>query len=267
MTTLRFFIVLFVSCVAVKTAAHDFWLEPSTFHPANDRPVAIRLMVGDHGRGEPVRRNNRRIDRFIVRDADGEKGVAGRHGSDPAGYLDAISGDAMVGYQTEPLRHGDLSAERFESYLREEGLEPIIALRAAAGSSLERGREIYSRSAKAWLTSSKRGARFDVPLGFRFEIVPLNDPAMAERFEAQLLFAGKPVEGVLVRAIGLGTGKTIAGRSDAEGRVALELEGDGPWMVKAVHMFAAPKSAGADWESIWASLTFHRERATAGLAR
>jgi hypothetical protein len=28
------------------------------------------------------------------------------------------------------------------------------------------------------------------------------------------------------------------------------------WMIKAVHMVPAPAGTGADWESVWASLTF-----------
>lgn len=256
--TLRFVTLVFLGCAAVKTAAHDFWLEPSTFRPADSRAVAIRLMVGDHGRGEPVKRNNGRIDRFVVRDADGEKDVPGRQGSDPAGYLDAVSGTAMIGYQTTPMRHGEMSAERFEAYLREEGLERIIGLRAAAGNSRKSGRELYSRSAKAWLSASLHGARFDVPFGFRFEIVPLNDPATAEVFEAQVLFKGKPVEGVLVQAIDRSNGTLIGRRSNSEGRVQVGLTGDGPWIVKAVHMVAASDGAVADWESIWATLTFER---------
>ena len=258
MTTLRFVTLVFFSCVAVKTAAHDFWLEPSAFRPADAGAVAIRLMVGDHGRGEPVRRNNARIERFVVRDADGERNVPGRQGSDPAGYLDAISGSAMVGYRTTPVRHDDMSAVRFESYLREEGLERIIALRAAAGSARKSGRELYSRSAKAWLSASREGARFDVPFGFRFEIVPLNDPATAENLEARVLFEGKPVEGVLVQAIDQSSGTLNSRRSNSDGRAQVELTGDGPWIVKAVHMVAASDGAGAEWERIWATLTFGR---------
>jgi hypothetical protein len=30
----------------------------------------------------------------------------------------------------------------------------------------------------------------------------------------------------------------------------------GAWLVKTVHMVPAPTDTGADWESLWASLTF-----------
>ena len=43
---------------------------------------------------------------------------------------------------------------------------------------------------------------------------------------------------------------------DAKGNVTLRLARSGLWLVKAVHMAAAPPDAGVDWESWWASLTF-----------
>src|SRR5687768_4424855 len=124
-------LLLLLSCVAVKTAAHDFWLEPSTFRPTAGTPVAVRLMVGDHGNGEPVKRNNARLASFVISDAGGPRAVTGANGTDPAGHIDDISGSALIGYRTRPLRHSDMSADRFESYLREEGLEEIIQRRAA----------------------------------------------------------------------------------------------------------------------------------------
>ena len=35
-----------------------------------------------------------------------------------------------------------------------------------------------------------------------------------------------------------------------------DLTPPGVWLVKAVHMVPAPAASGADWESLWASLTF-----------
>jgi hypothetical protein len=40
------------------------------------------------------------------------------------------------------------------------------------------------------------------------------------------------------------------------GRASLVLDRPGLWLVKAVHMVPAPEGSGAEWESLWASLTF-----------
>src|SRR5687768_16181171 len=99
------FTILLLAAAAFPAADHDFWIEPSSFRTADGAPVAIQLMVGDHGKGEPVKRNNPRIERFVVRDSEGERAVTGAHGGDPAGYIDGISGNAMVGYRGRPVRH------------------------------------------------------------------------------------------------------------------------------------------------------------------
>jgi len=50
----------------------------------------------------------------------------------------------------------------------------------------------------------------------------------------------------------------VSARSDASGRVTLSLPRSGVWLVKSVQMIAAPAGSNADWESLWASLTFER---------
>jgi len=69
-----------------------------------------------------------------------------------------------------------------------------------------------------------------------------------------LLFRGKPLAGVLVVAIN--PNETVQARTDAKGLVKLRLGRSGFWLIKAVHMDAAPPDAGVDWESWWASVTF-----------
>ena len=68
----------------------------------------------------------------------------------------------------------------------------------------------------------------------------------------------KPLEGVLVIAFTNDRPETkLEARTDASGRVRLELPHSGIWLIKAVHMIRAPPSTTeADWESFWASLTF-----------
>ena len=73
----------------------------------------------------------------------------------------------------------------------------------------------------------------------------------------RILYEGKPLAGALVKAIALeDPDNTLSARSDAQGRVAFVLVRKGVWLVKAVHMAPAPPETGADWESLWASLTF-----------
>jgi uncharacterized GH25 family protein len=71
------------------------------------------------------------------------------------------------------------------------------------------------------------------------------------------LWQGRPLEGALVVAINRASPQEkLAARSDREGRVRFQLRAGGMWLVKAVHMVAAPAGSDADWSCYWASLTF-----------
>lgn len=254
---LRAAMVISYCLVVLPAAAHDFWLAPSSFRPGSEtEAVSIRLMVGDGFDGEPVGRNEPRIERFVVRDASGERSVEGRQGADPAGTV-AVTGPAIVGYRSRPIRHADMPAAKFESYLREEGLQSVIEQRARAGQTSKPGREIYSRSAKTILAGAGP-SRHHERLGFRLEIVPENDPTTATELRLRVWFENDPVEGLLISALRAGGGRRASARTDRDGRVSLPIGGNGVWLIKSVHMVAAPPGSGADWESIWATLTFER---------
>lgn len=159
-----------------------------------------------------------------------------------------------------------LEADAFESYLRDEGLEAIVARRAASGESAAPGLEIFSRNAKALLTATgggdpARDARLlRRPVGLDLELVPESDPrrsSASRPLTLRLLFHGKPLAGALVKAFPRdGNERRVAGRTGADGRVRLTLAEPGVWLVNAVHMVDAPAASGVRWESLWSSLTF-----------
>jgi len=91
--------------------------------------------------------------------------------------------------------------------------------------------------------------------------LPLADPhrkAAGERLGFQLLFDGKPLPGVLVKAWHRLEDQTltIRARTNGEGRVNFALPHAGAWMVGAVHMIPAENTTEADWDSFWSNLTF-----------
>lgn len=229
--------VLAVVLLALPAWAHDFWIEPSTFRPAAGEAVSLQLRVGEHFEGEPVAIHPARIERFLARSASGERAI------DRGGTVVFDGNDVVVGYRSKPS-YVELPAETFERYLREEGLDSIIALRAERGDSSRPAREIFSRCAKTLL-----GGR-DRQLGLRLEIV------RRSRGELAVTFDGKPLTNALVVAMRRGAAHTpFRARTDTEGRVSFPPLGSGVWLVKTVHMIPAV-TADADWESIWASTTF-----------
>ncbi len=253
---------------ARAAAAHDFWLEPASFRPAPGERVAVHLRVGDAFPGEPVPRMPARIERFALVGEAGEREVVGLGGSDPAGLAVAAGpGLHSIVYDSNHARI-TLDGESFERHLAEQGLERVSALRRERGQSAAAATEIFSRCAKALLAVA--GADGSVPagghdrrLGLPLELVPEADPyALRDggRLPVALLFHGEPVAGAWVEARSKERTLRVSGRTDAAGRVTFELPGGGFWLVKAVHMAAAPAGSGADWESWWASLTFEIAR-------
>ena len=72
-----------------------------------------------------------------------------------------------------------------------------------------------------------------------------------------LLRDGTPIAGVLVTAFAKSAPKMVQRvRTDKDGRVLIELNASGPWLINAVHMTEPPAFARVDWVSIWASLVF-----------
>jgi uncharacterized GH25 family protein len=252
--------------VVATVGAHDFWIEASNFNPSAGESVSLYLRVGERFVGEAVPRNDSRIEKFFVAAPSGERPVVGRHGMDPAGLLrPEAPGTWIVGYRSRPSRV-ELGAAEFEKYLTEEGLDRIIDERSKRGESRVPGREMFSRSVKTLLrVGSGDASGFDRVLGMALELVPERDPwnAPGPELPVRLLAHGKPLEGVLIvvlkRPGADGSPVQVARtRSDRDGRVTIPT-GEGVWLIKAVHMTRA-ESAGAEWESIWTSLTFQVSR-------
>lgn len=227
--------------------AHDMWIEPATFWPAAGQPVGVKLRVGQEMLGDPIPRSARLIREFVVVDAAGRRTVMGREGSDPAGYV--RGGEAVIGYWSHPSVV-ELEADKFNLYLKEEGLESVLAERERRKQSGMQVREQFSRCAKSLMAGAG-----DQLLGFPLELLAERNPHAlgGAALPVRLTYENRPLAGALVVAMNRQRpAEKLTARTDQEGRVRLPLHGDGVWLVKAVHM----TPAGEEWASYWASLTF-----------
>jgi uncharacterized GH25 family protein len=241
--------------------AHDMWIEPSTFSPRTGEIVTVRLLVGQELLGDPLPRSSALIKEFVIEDASGRKPVIGREGANPAGFLRvAEPGLMVVGYRSNPSLV-EQTAEKFNQYLKEEGLESVAAIRARRNESNAAVRELFARCAKS-LVLSGEPAQGDRALGFTLELVAERSPygiAAGEELPLRLTYESKALAGALVVAINkVNPLEKVSARTGADGRVRLRLRSGGMWMVKAVHMIPAPAGSNAEWMSYWASLTFGR---------
>ena len=245
---------------AAVSPAHDFWIEPGTFSPTQPQ-VTISLRVGDTFPGEPFPRDPTHVERFVVVGPRGEGAVAGRPGWDPAGYAPlAGSGVHVVGYLSA-RQSIVLESAAFDAYVAKEALEHVVTARAAVSTPEAPVRELFSRCAKTlvWFGEPHAGGG-DVVLGFPLELVAETNPyatAPGEAIVVRLLYRGRPLAGAKISARSPTDPEAVlAERTDRDGRVVFRLPRGGFWLLRAIYMLPSSAESGADWESLWASLTF-----------
>ena len=254
-------VILTAALLSTTLLAHDMWIEPVSFFPQTGQLVGIKLRVGQEVIGDPIPRSTALINQFIVVDAEGRKQVVGRDGSDPAGYIRATSpGLNVVGYLSN-ASSVELAPEKFSAYLKEEGLDSILALRAKNKQTNLKVNEQFFRCAKSLvLLGPPAQGQADKTLGFTLELVAERNPYLlriGEEIPLRLTYENRPLPGALVVAMNrLNPDDKQTGRTDKDGRVRLKLASGGMWMIKAVHMIPAAANSGADYASYWASLTF-----------
>jgi len=253
-----------VAAIALSGAslfAHDMWIDPTTFAPGAGQIVGVRLRVGQDLLGDPLPRDPALIDQFVVEDEGGRKPLVGRDGADPAGFLRvATPGLLVIGYRSNPSAV-ELTAEKFNQYLKEEGLDAVAAQRAHRNETGAKAREIFSRCAKSLvLSGSASEKQRDRSLGFPLELVAEQNPyaiRAGQDLPVRLTYESRPLAGALVVAMNrLNPSEKLTARTDTDGRVRFRLRPGGMWLIKAVHMVPAPAGTKADWASFWASLTF-----------
>jgi uncharacterized GH25 family protein len=258
-----------VALFSVRLCAHDLWIEPTTFAPKNGEVVGLRFRLGQDLLGDPLPRDPRLIKQFVVEDATGRKPVIGREGGDPAGFVRAGSpGVLVVGYHSNASAV-ELPADKFNQYLKEEGLDAIAALRVSRNQAGTASRELFSRYAKTLIMSGPTSdTQGDRRLGFPFEIVAERNPYALradQDLPVRVTFEDRPLTGVLVVAMNrLNPSEKQSARTDKDGRVRFRLRSEGMWLIKAVHMIPATAGNDADWMSFWASLTFGRTAGVSG---
>jgi hypothetical protein len=238
-------------------SAHDFWLEPASYTPQPGQILSVRLRVGQDLLGDPVPRDSSLVKQFVVEDGSGRRSLVGRDGSDPAGYLRVDQQGLMVfGYASNPSTL-DMPADKFNQYLKDEGLDAILALRARRNQMQTPSHELFSRCAKSLvLSGTPKAMQGDRALGFTLELLAERNPYLlrpGDELPLRLEYQGKPLPGALVIAMNrIDPQQKLSARTDAQGSVRFRLPRSGMWLVESVHMIPS----ASNWESFWASLTF-----------
>jgi len=247
--------------------AHEFWVQPSQFLIAPSTALSLALQVGDGVTRQLSPIPLARITRFHAIGPSGDPidmraSLAATARSDAV--LDA-PGTYVLTLETDNRAISRQSAERFNAYLEMEGLTQALEYRRRTHQMHVDGFERYSRAAKSIVLVGSSGlqsqAHVTKPSGLPLEIVPLINPysePRLTRFPFRILYEGHVLPGALVKLMSLDQDLATvdARRSDSMGVATFEMPRSGSWLVSVVWTKPLMNSADADFETIFASLTF-----------
>lgn len=237
--------------------AHDLYLMPAQTRVPVGEPAVIAAHVGDSFPASESPLDPTRIVNASAFTSFRIFGMATWGTTAPI----TTPGSHVIGIGTKP-RLLELEAAKWEAYLKDEGLDSILAWRKQNGQSAKQGREMYSKFAKTLIVVGGQASDgYKAVAGFPIEFVLEADPATLKpgaTLPVQVLWKGKPAPGLQVELAAAPTkgGTKIAGRTDAEGRLQVKLGQAGRYRVHTVAMERSTNPAEADWESVWASFTF-----------
>ena len=249
---------------ALNILAHEYWIEPGTFFPSPGEKTPLHLYVGD---GIDKEREERVYQRemttmfqlFGISKVWNLKTTA-IEGATPVQMFSAEKAGNYLVAMERKWAYIKLEPEKFEDYLREDGMDYIIGERAALGESEKIGRERYSRFLKSLLQAgATRDATFKKRLGQKLEIIPMENPYsknVGDSLTLQVFFDGKPLADRTVFAENREskTQKMVTGKN---GEFTVKLEKSGLWLARLVIMQRCKAECGeADWESFWGAFSF-----------
>lgn len=219
----------------------------STSENSIDRPRIVDLSLVTPG-------GRRRLDTTQV-SADGPRTAIRIHTESAGTYL--------AGMSLKPSEIS-LSGKQFNDYLKEEGLESVLAARRTAGELARPAKERYAKHVKiVFQAGPARSGGWSTVLGYPVEIVPLENPyelRPGDTLRVRLLAQGAALPAGQEVLAGGRTGRGMRRPvqhlfTGADGTAAVVLGPEGTWYVKFIRMTRATEP-GLDYVSQWATLTF-----------
>jgi len=264
MKTKLFFSVVLTGVFISNIFAHEYWFEPDNFLPKVKEKTAIHLFVGDglsKDREERVYQPDK-TPMFQLFSASKSLDLKTNSVADQSpiyNFSAEKSGNYLLAMERN-WSYITLEPQKFEDYLREDGIEYISAERAKLGETGKPGRERYSRFLKSLLqVGGKNDNTFKKRLGLKLEIVPLENPyakKVGDNLGFQIFFDGKPLADRTVFASNKETEKQKF-KTDKNGKISMKIEKNGLWLVHMVVMQRCKTECGeADWESFWGAFSF-----------
>ena len=257
---------IFIFAVAAAALAHEFWLQPQQFIFNKGETASIRFNAGENFTGENWTGNKSRVQTLIHYLPSGKR-------ADVSALLSDNKGDSLQLPLQEEGTHMvvfnsvnsfiNLEPEKFNEYLKEDGLNNAAKYRKQHNEENINGKEYYQRSVKTLLQvgnikTNKILEKTVLPL----DIVPSKNIYAATdktKMKFTVFFKQEPLPNTSVRVWRNYPGQALITKkftTNRKGQITADISLPGQWMVSCVHMERNTADTTADWQSYWASVTF-----------
>jgi hypothetical protein len=263
--------LLAISLISLFTLAHEFWFKPQKFFFSIREIARIHFMVGENFKGENWSGNQEKVRQlFHYTPSDNVVDVSSK--------LSASNGDSLQLPLQEEGTHMvvfnstnsfiSLEADKFNDYLKEDGLDEIAGYRKKHNEENKKGKEHYQRSIKTVLqVGYKVTDACTQTTVLPLDIIPEKNPydvpvsrssSAPVKVRFRVLFHNNPLADALVKIWYHQPGKPVQMdtlRTDKKGWITAQRH-PGPYLLSCVHMEHTPNDKEAEWQSYWGSLSF-----------
>lgn len=257
--------------LALTLSGHEFWLQPGKYFYNIREIAAISFRVGENFTGENWNGNREKIKQLTHILPSGTK-------MDLSNRLSFNKGDSLKLPLQQEGTHMiifnstnsfiDLEPDKFNAYLKEDGLQTALLYRLKNGETQKNGKEYYQRSVKTIIQAGNERTDFCTePTDLPLDIIPLENPYQSPGLRIaqelptvkfRILFKGNPLPGLLVKTWFRNENGVIsmeAYKTNSRGIVAVKRH-SGKFMVSSVYIERNKTDTVADWQSYWASINF-----------
>ena len=248
--------------ISAPAYSHDTWLMATRAGRSGAAPSQFELTSGMAFPALGTVIEPDRIEQAMCRSPEGDRAMGDIHRAPKALRLNAAASGKGISTCWVVLkpRALELNATQVKEYLAEIDAPADIRREWTNAKTPKRWREQYAKHAKTFVRDSGAvsTAQWADPVGMRLEIVPEVDPTVlraGDRFAVRVLRNGESAAGFPLGIVAAGNHRGSIRKTDAEGRVAFDLNRSGRWLLRGTDLRKSQRM-DLDWESDFTTLTF-----------